>query len=76
MKKVEKLQHLAELEMSPFTVNLAEIWTLYSLGTLMICARTFVRVRTVGVRGFRPDDYLVWFAWVSCWKADGNFNLS
>ncbi|KAL2212470.1 hypothetical protein CC79DRAFT_1364753 [Sarocladium strictum] len=49
--------------MGAFTANLAEIWTLYALGTLMVCARTFVRVRTVGVRNFRPDDYLVWFAW-------------
>ncbi len=45
-----------------FTPFLAEIWTLYGLGSLMVFARVYVRTSLVGVRGYRPDDYLVWFA--------------
>lgn len=48
-----------------FTPNLVEIWTLYGVGTLMIAARIFVRTKMVGIRGYSPDDYLVWLAWVS-----------
>lgn len=48
-----------------FTPDLIEIWTLYGVGTLMIAARIFVRTKLVGVRGYSPDDYLIWLAWVS-----------
>ena len=47
-----------------FTTTLVEIWTLYFVGTVMMAARVFVRTKMVGVRGYSPDDYLVWFAWV------------
>ncbi|KFZ19133.1 hypothetical protein V501_00815 [Pseudogymnoascus sp. VKM F-4519 (FW-2642)] len=46
-----------------FTPNLIEIWTLYGFGTLMVAARVYARTTLVGIRGYRPDDYLVWFAW-------------
>jgi hypothetical protein len=47
-----------------FTPNLAEIWTLYAVGTIMIGARVFVRTKLVGIQGYRADDYLVWLTWV------------
>lgn len=46
------------------TPVLVETWTLYAIGSTMIGARVFVRTRLVGVQGYGPDDYLVWFTWV------------
>ncbi|KAK1700491.1 hypothetical protein BDP55DRAFT_643129 [Colletotrichum godetiae] len=43
--------------------NLLEIWTLYAVATLMITARVFCRTKQVGVSGFRPDDYIIFFTW-------------
>ncbi|KDN65794.1 hypothetical protein CSUB01_12532 [Colletotrichum sublineola] len=43
--------------------SLTEIWTLYSVATLMIAARIFCRTKLVGVKGFRPDDYLIFLVW-------------
>lgn len=40
-----------------------EIWTEYAVGTVLIIARTFSRVWTVGFRGFKADDYFVILAW-------------
>ncbi|KAJ9661679.1 hypothetical protein H2198_001855 [Neophaeococcomyces mojaviensis] len=44
---------------------LIEIWTLYAFGSLFIFLRVFSRTKLVGIRGYRLDDYLVWFAWVA-----------
>lgn len=49
------------MEINPI---IAEIWTLCAIATLLIAARVFCRARLVGVAGFRPDDYLVFLAWV------------
>ncbi|EGD87392.1 hypothetical protein H112_05936 [Trichophyton rubrum D6] len=46
------------------TPVLVETWTLYAIGSTMIGARVFVRTRLVGVQGYGPDDYLVWFTWL------------
>ncbi|KAF2713130.1 hypothetical protein K504DRAFT_369566 [Pleomassaria siparia CBS 279.74] len=46
-----------------FTRNLAEIWTLYVIGSFMIFMRAFCRTRMVGIRGYKADDYLVWVTW-------------
>ncbi|OLN85549.1 hypothetical protein CCHL11_05805 [Colletotrichum chlorophyti] len=43
--------------------SLVEIWTLYTIATLMIAARVFCRTKLVGVSGYRPDDYLAFLAW-------------
>ncbi|KAK7985875.1 hypothetical protein PG988_003497 [Apiospora saccharicola] len=43
---------------------ITEIWTLYTVGTCLITARLFVRIKLVGFRGLQPDDFLVMFAWV------------
>jgi hypothetical protein len=43
---------------------LVETWSLYGVGTLIIWARVLCRWRMVGVYNFKPDDYLVWLAWV------------
>lgn len=45
-----------ELEKSPG--YLAEIWSLYTLGVVVILLRWAVRLRTVTFRGFQWDDYL------------------
>lgn len=45
--------------------NVVEIWSLYAAATIVIGLRVFCRSRMVGVSGFRPDDYLIFFAWVS-----------
>lgn len=38
---------------------LPEVWSLYAIGVIFILVRVAVRLRTVGVRGFHGDDYLV-----------------
>lgn len=50
-----------------FTYNpLVEMWTLYAVGSLLIFLRSATRLRMVGLQGFKPDDYLIWFSWVCC----------
>ena len=44
---------------------LIETWTLYAAGTIFIMMRVFVRTKLVGIRNYRPDDYLVWVAWAA-----------
>ncbi|KAG4428841.1 hypothetical protein IFR05_015676 [Cadophora sp. M221] len=39
-----------------------ELWTLYAFGVAFTIFRTYARVKAVGWREFRPDDYLVWLA--------------
>ncbi len=39
-----------------------ELWTLYAFGVLMTVFRTYARVKAVGVRELRADDYIVWVA--------------
>lgn len=48
-----------------FTPNIVEIFTLYSIGTCMVIARVVSRTKLVGVRGWHPDDYLIFVSWVS-----------
>lgn len=48
-----------------FTPNLVEIYTLYGIGTCMIFARIACRTKLVGVRGWHPDDYIIFLSWVS-----------
>jgi hypothetical protein len=52
--------------LSPFQAALAETWSLFALGTIFIALRIFARTRMVGVAGFHPDDYMIFFAWASC----------
>ncbi|KAG8163572.1 hypothetical protein KVR01_006869 [Diaporthe batatas] len=48
-----------------FTYNpLVEMWTLYVVGSMLIFIRVATRWRMVGLQGFKPDDYLVWFSWI------------
>ncbi|KAJ5832858.1 hypothetical protein N7474_001169 [Penicillium riverlandense] len=37
-----------------------ELWTLYAIGVAVTILRTYARVRAVGVRNLRLDDYLIW----------------
>ncbi|KAK2011818.1 hypothetical protein LZ32DRAFT_606075 [Colletotrichum eremochloae] len=39
-----------------------EAWTLYGIGVFLTVLRTYARVKAVGFRNFRADDYLVWLA--------------
>lgn len=41
-----------------------ELWTLYAFGFLMTIFRTYARVKAVGFRELRTDDYIVWIALV------------
>lgn len=45
-----------------FTV---ELWTLYGIGVFATLLRTYARIRAVGARNLRADDYLVWVGVVS-----------
>jgi hypothetical protein len=51
--------------LSPLQAALAETWSLFALGTIFIALRIFARTRMVGVAGYHPDDYMIFFAWVS-----------
>ena len=42
-----------------------ELWTHYAFGVAFTMFRTYARVKAVGWRDLRPDDYLVWLAIVS-----------
>lgn len=39
-----------------------ELWTLYAFGVLVTILRTYARVKAVGFRDLRADDFLVWLA--------------
>ncbi|OKO97975.1 hypothetical protein PENSUB_9555 [Penicillium subrubescens] len=39
-----------------------ELWTLYSFGVAVTLLRTHARVRAVGFRNLKADDYLIWVA--------------
>jgi hypothetical protein len=39
-----------------------ELWTLYSFGVAVTLLRTYARVRAVGFRNLKADDYLIWVA--------------
>lgn len=43
-----------------------EAFTLLAVGILVVMLRTYARVQAVGLQKLQPDDYLVWFATVSC----------
>jgi hypothetical protein len=43
-----------------------EVWTWHTLATLVFCARWSVRLRTVGWRGLRGDDYFSVLAITCC----------
>lgn len=47
----------AEAAFHTFTV---ETWTLYAVGLSSTILRTYARIRAVGLRGLRADDYFVW----------------
>lgn len=43
-----------------FHKSMVEIWTLFSIAVCVTLVRTYARVKAVGFRDLRPDDYLVW----------------
>jgi hypothetical protein len=50
---------------SPFQQAIIETWTLFAFGSLAIILRIYTRTRLVGIGGYKIDDYLIFFAWVS-----------
>ncbi|KAK8062046.1 hypothetical protein PG994_008412 [Apiospora phragmitis] len=50
--------------MAAIHAAITEIWCLYTVGTILIACRLFVRIKLVGFRGLQPDDVLVVFAWM------------
>ena len=50
-----------------------ELWTLYAFGVLVTILRTYARVKAVGVRDLRADDYIVWLAIVRITGSSGSF---
>lgn len=43
-----------------FRQSTIEIWTLFAIGFMATVIRTYARVKAVGFRHLKPDDYLVW----------------
>jgi len=39
-----------------------ELWTFYAFGVLITIVRTYARVKAVGIRDLRADDFIVWLA--------------
>jgi hypothetical protein len=44
---------------------LVETWTLYAVGSVVIFMRIVTRLRTIGIRNFQPDDYLIFLSWAT-----------
>ncbi|RYP33636.1 hypothetical protein DL767_004685 [Monosporascus sp. MG133] len=45
--------------------ELIETWCLYGVGSLIIFARIVCRWRLIGPQGLKPDDYIIFFSWVT-----------
>lgn len=54
------------MAVSPLEAALIETWTLFGFGSLAIILRICARTRMVGLAGWHPDDYMIFFAWVGC----------
>ena len=39
-----------------------QLWTFYSFGVLVTILRTYSRIKSVGFKDLRPDDFIVWVA--------------
>ncbi|PSN73633.1 hypothetical protein BS50DRAFT_191908 [Corynespora cassiicola Philippines] len=51
------------MTVTPLEAALIETWTLFGFGSIAIILRVFSRTRLVGISGYHPDDYLIWFGW-------------
>lgn len=56
---------LAAEAAAAFQAMTIEIWTLYGVALATTILRTYARIRAVGIKGLRWDDYLVWVGVVS-----------
>ena len=50
-----------------------EVWTLYAIGVCVTILRTYARLKSVGIRNFRADDFLVWGERRRRWETSGQF---
>jgi hypothetical protein len=39
-----------------------ELWTFFAFGVLITIVRTYARLKAVGIRDLRADDFIVWLA--------------
>lgn len=39
-----------------------QLWTFYAFGVLVTILRTYSRIKAVGIKEFRPDDYIIWLS--------------
>lgn len=37
-----------------------QLWTFYAFGVVVTILRTYSRIKAVGLKEFRPDDYIIW----------------
>lgn len=54
-------QTLAAIEAALRKFN-TQLWTFYALAIVITGLRTYARFKAVGIKQFRPDDYIVWVA--------------
>jgi hypothetical protein len=53
-----------------------ELWTFYAFGVLVTILRTYARVKAVGIRDLRADDFIMWFAIVRITISPASFTLA
>jgi len=51
-----------------------QLWTFYAIAVIIVILRTWARVKSVGLKHLRPDDYIIWFAIVSTINQDPEQN--
>jgi len=51
-----------------------QLWTFYVIAVIIVILRTWARVKSVGLKHLRPDDYIIWFAIVSTINQDPEQN--
>lgn len=61
---VPDAQMLAAIEAGLRKFN-TQLWTFYAFGVIVTCLRTYSRFKAVGLKNFRPDDFIIWIAIVS-----------
>lgn len=55
-------QAAAEAAAAASAAFVVELWTLYATGVAVTVLRTYARLKAVGIKNFRADDYLIWAA--------------
>jgi len=53
-----------------------QLWTLYAFGVFFTILRTYSRIKAVGIKDLRPDDYIIWVAIVRIARFCRAFSLA